>query len=521
MGARTRIAVLAGKATAGLLRALGRHATTLPGKVALAACPGLLSELSRDMAVVLVTGTNGKTTTTHLIAGMCDGLERRVLTNSGGANMTAGLVAAFVADCGRGGRPQSQVAVLECDEVYVRTAAKALQPRAIVVTNLFRDQLDRWGEVSHIRDVLREGLDAAPRAVAVLNADDSLVASLAAGRKVACVRYFGLGEAFATAEADSRAGEDVGKGVDGSAGKGVGNNAGKGSAVPVPLEGIVCLDCGDAFAFAWRTYGHLGAFRCPTCGFTRPVPDVEAVAPLDADAESATVEVRVDDASHRLHLALPGMFNLYNGLAALACAGVLGMDAAAAATVLAGINSSFGRMEAFACGDTPVRMILVKNPVGLDRALDYLVAADYPRVFFGLNDKTGDGTDISWIWDADLEGFFAGEGAGEGGKPVAQPAKPQVIGVFGTRAEDMALRLKYASADMGRLTLLADGNARHTPTDEYRPVADAIAADTSPVCILANYTAMYDLRTLLGERFGLRSMDVSNAGMHLRFPPER
>ena len=474
MGVRARIAVATGKATAGLLHALGHHATTLPGKVALAACPGLLGELSRDMDVVLVSGTNGKTTTTHLIAGMCSGAGRRVLTNSGGANMTAGLAAAFVADCGRGGRPQSQVAVLECDEAYVRTAAAALQPQAIVVTNLFRDQLDRWGEVSHIRDVLRAGLDAAPGAVAVLDADDSLVASLAKGHDAARVRFFGLGEAFAAG----------------------GAAAGEGGAVPVPLEGIVCPDCGDAFDFAWRTYGHLGAFRCPTCGFTRPVPDVEAVAPLAGDAESVTVEVRVDGAPQQLHLALPGTFNLYNGLAALACARVLGIDAASAAQALAGIDSSFGRMESFACSDTPVRMILVKNPVGLDRALDYLAEADYPRVFFGLNDKTGDGTDISWIWDADLEDFFAGESA-----------KPQVIGVFGTRAEDMALRLKYAGTDMARVTLLREESAHRTSADEYRPVVDSIAADPSPVCILANYTAMYDLRSLLGARFGLRSME--------------
>ena len=182
MGVRTGIAVLAGKATAGLLRLLGRHATTLPGKVALKLSPGLLGDLAAGMDVVLVTGTNGKTTTTHLVAGMCEGSGLEVLTNSGGANMTAGLASAFVADCA-GGKPRARAAVLECDEAYAKTAAAALNPRAIIITNLFRDQLDRWGEVTHTQDVLREALVAAPEAVAVLNADDSLVASLAEGRQ--------------------------------------------------------------------------------------------------------------------------------------------------------------------------------------------------------------------------------------------------------------------------------------------------------------------------------------------------
>ena len=481
MGARTRIAVLAGKAAAGMLRALGRHATTMPGAVALKICPSLLRDLSGETRVVLVTGTNGKTTTTHLIAGMCEGAGHSVLTNSGGANMTAGLAAAFVADCGRGGKPRAKVAVLECDEAYVRTAAKALQPQAIVVTNLFRDQLDRWGEVSHIRDVLQAGLDAAPQAVAVLNADDSLVASMAESRDGALVRLFGLGEAFAEKDGE-RAGDDS-----------AGTDAAGTDAVPVPLEGITCPRCGSALQFAWRTYGHLGRFACPGCGFTWVQPQVQAIEMRGEDDHGTAVAAAIDGNLRELHLALQGTFNLYNAMAALACAPALGISDDLAVSALAGVTSSFGRMETFTCGETPVRIILVKNPVGLDRALAFLGTAAYPRLFFGLNDKTGDGTDISWIWDANLEGFFAETGDGNGDSTTA---KPQVMGVFGTRAEDMALRLKYAGADMGRVVVL----------EGYPQVVDAITADSSPVCILANYTAMYDLRSLLGQRFGLGDM---------------
>ena len=211
------------------------------------------------------------------------------------------------------------------------------------------------------------------------------------------------------------------------------------------------------------------------------------------DDHGTAVTVAVDGNLRELHLALQGTFNLYNAMAALACAPALGIPDGLAVSALAGITSSFGRMETFACGETPVRIILVKNPVGLDRALAFLGTAAYPRLFFGLNDKTGDGTDISWIWDANLEGFFAETGDGNGD---ATTAKPQVMGVFGTRAEDMALRLKYAGADMGRVAVL----------EGYPQVVDAITADSSPVCILANYTAMYDLRSLLGQRFGLGDM---------------
>ena len=474
MGFRRALAQAAGKLTAAALHAVGRTGTVLPGKVALRIYPDFLRESSRGVRMVLVTGTNGKTTTTHLLAEMASEAGYPVITNAGGANMTAGLAAAFV----QGARPHAdaetrpQVAVLECDEAYLKEVAAALRPRAAVVTNLFRDQLDRWGEVTRTAALLREGLALAPEAVAVLNADDSLVAQLAEGRGAGAVRFFGLGEAF-TGEHQVAAAAN--------------------RSVSAPREGITCVRCGAPLAFSRTIYGHLGAFSCPACGYARPEADVEGTALLFADANGSRIRARIDGEDADVAVALPGTYNLSNALAALAACGALAIPRDAALASLARAQSSFGRMEEFACGKTPVRMILVKNPAGLDQALAYVRdSGECTRLFFGLNDKTGDGTDISWIWDADCEGFFAVHG----------PRLAEVA-VFGTRAEDMALRLKYAGrpADLVRS---ASGNGGERAM--YHAVDGAITASAAPVCVLANYTAMYDLRRTLGRKYRLRSM---------------
>ena len=486
MGARAKMAHAAGRAVAAALHALGRPGTTLPGKVALKLDPSFLADSARGVAVVLVTGTNGKTTTTHLLAETALTCGFSVVTNAGGANMTAGLAGAFVAEKRAGGR--RRMAVLECDEAYVRQVAGALTPAAIVVTNLFRDQLDRWGEVTRTLELLREGLDAAPGAVAVLNADDSLVASLAEGRADGSVRFFGLGEAFA--KADETTHVILSGGCEAPAAEGSSASA---AGIPAPKEGITCVKCGTPLAFAWTTYGHLGAFSCPTCGFSRPTPHVEGTAPLSGGAEGTRIRVLDGGETAELDLPLPATYNLYNALAALAAAEALGISRDDALAALARTDGSFGRMEAFTCGGTPVRMILVKNPVGLDQALAYVRdAGGYARLIFGLNDKTGDGTDISWIWDAECEGFFAACGAGL-----------TDVRAFGTRAEDMALRLKYAGAPEAVLRTIPWGGDEHAM---YDAVVGAITASPEPVCVLVNYTAMFDLRRELGKRYHLRSM---------------
>lgn len=505
MSMRRAIAVVAGKATAGMLRILGRGGTALPGRVALSVDGNLLRELSADMDVICVTGTNGKTTTTHLIAEVARLCGRKVLSNSAGANMTAGVTAAFVRNA-RLSKCPAQVAVLECDEAYLAPIARAVRPKAIVITNVFRDQLDRWGEVTRTVELLRAGVEAAPEALLVLNADDSLTACLGQGRDPQLVRYFGLGQAFAEGSTEA---VDASRGAceDGeatfSAGDSVATEAAtsisaptQGSVIPTPQEGIFCPTCGTPFAFSWKIYGHLGAFTCETCGYQRPEPWIEATKLVNETAEGSAALMRVarDEAQEELEvtLGLPGVFNLANAAATIGAISALGITPTEAAAALKNVATSFGRMESFLCGKTPVRMALVKNPVGMDRTLAYVAGARYTRLMFGLNDKTGDGTDISWIWDADFERFAE-----------AARDKVQDIATFGTRATDMALRLKYAGIPEAKVGTVIEGGDK----EAYLKVIEEIISSEEPVCLLLNYTAMFDLRRELGKRFRLRSME--------------
>ena len=439
---RLFLAIILCKLTRGVLRLLRRGGTALPGRVALRVCPDALRRLARGVDVALVTGTNGKTTTCRMLEQVLADGGAELFANRSGSNLRQGIAADFVANATLAGRPKKRAAVIECDEAAFRTVCGEVQPKAVVVTNIFRDQLDRFGEVTHTLASIRAGLEAAPDAVLCLNADCSLTSSLSLGLPNPML-FFGM---------DVHLGQDA-------------------AVTDAPR----CIRCGAAYEYDWRTFAHLGAFRCTECGYARREPDV-AVTEIGCAPGSAVLRAFGEDIPVRC--SIPGEYNLYNAAAAVCVAQALGTAPAAAAASLAHVQGGFGRMETFGLDGLQATMILVKNPAGCDRAISYVAEQQGDKLcVICLSDLTADGTDVSWIWDAAFETLTA-------------HCKRFIVS--GTRAEDMKVRLKYAGADEDAVKIIRG-------EDE---LIEAMRQDGAPVYILPTYTAMLPLRAVLSRLTG-------------------
>ncbi|NLW12274.1 MAG: DUF1727 domain-containing protein, partial [Clostridiaceae bacterium] len=386
------------------LRIAGRAGTALPGKSALKLQPKLLPLLTENRLVYLVTGTNGKTTTVRILCTILEEQGYNVITNPSGANLDSGLTTTLI-DHSKilKNTPDNKLAiVLEIDEAFFAKLAGSLNPTVIVVTNFFRDQLDRYGELQHTRDLIARGLDQT-EAQLVLCADDSLCASLARGREQRS-HFFGM---------DTSA-----------------MQPGKASGV---LESGFCTFCGSRYEYKSTAYGHLGDFICPSCGFARPHPELLFTAGADPDglvqAQQLNLSRITADGqalSVQARLSVPGIHNAYNASGAILAALLGGSDLDQLAQALPMASAAFGRMERFAVGKREVSLILVKNPVGMDRALEFVLAAeDFGSCMMLLNANDPDGRDVSWIWDVDFEDKL----------PQGR------IGISGIRRADLALRL--------------------------------------------------------------------------------
>ncbi|NCB50488.1 MAG: Mur ligase family protein [Clostridia bacterium] len=433
------LALILCKLTHFLLRLFGRGGTALPGKVALRICPDMLPRLSGNVKTVLITGTNGKTTTSRMTEKMIGDAGYSYFANRSGSNLERGIAAEFAANSTIFGKLKREYAVIECDEAAFRTVAGKINPVAVVVTNVFRDQLDRYGEVTHTLENIREGIKKIPGAVLCLNADCSLTASLADDVPNE-LRLFGMDVAL--------------------------ENGAEVSDAPR------CIRCGARYEYDYRTFAHLGSFKCPDCGYKRRNPAVSVARVQAFLQEGSQVDFRLDGELYPGYVGLPAAYNLYNAAAAVAAATAMGVPADDAVASLAEVKSGFGRMESFMLGDVRVKVILVKNPAGCDRALDYLAGlrGDFTAAFC-LNDNLADGTDVSWIWDAGFERLFA------------NGPRPKLI-VSGTRAEDMRLRLKYAGADENMVRLIRSD----------AELIQSAAQSKTPVYIMPTYTAMLPLR---------------------------
>jgi UDP-N-acetylmuramyl tripeptide synthase len=444
---RRTIAVLAGKATGALSRASGRGGgTTFPGDVARAIDPSVLRRLAGDLTggAVLVTGTNGKTTTSRLIAALLEGLPARIVANRAGANLIYGATAAAVAGAGFDGRLRADWGVFEIDEATLPAAVDEIQPKAVVVGNLFRDQLDRYGELELLAQTIQRALEKLPATShAILNADDPRVGEIGLGLRKAPIWYGLDDDRVALPE------------------------------LPHAADARTCPRCGASLDFRAVYFGHEGVYACPNGDFARPRPDLTA-----EDIELDGLDrIGLTAAGTRINVPLGGLYNVYNALAAFAAGGALGLEPDYMAERLRTASAAFGRQERFERDGRRFTMMLAKNPTGFNEIIREAERVSGRRFLIGLNDRIADGRDVSWIWDVDFE-LLAG--------------RADVIVPSGVRAHDLAVRLKYAGVE-----------AAGPPEPDLAVALDRLIAATpagGEGYLLCTYTAMLDLRALLVRR---------------------
>jgi len=441
----------AAKAVGALARRAGRGGgTSLPGKLLTRLEPHAIGLLAArlERGSVVVSATNGKTTTAAMLAAILERGGTRLVHNRAGANMAGGVASALAGAARRGGRELTgQLGLFEVDEFWLGPVVEELDPRALLLANLFRDQLDRYGELETIADRWAAVTAArARRGVLVLNADDPLVADL--GRGVPDPVYFGVDDdALAQPELQHAS------------------------------DSKHCRRCGAPYVYDAIYLGHLGHYHCERCGARRPVPTVTAAGVELNGTRSAAFTLATPAGTTRVKLPLPGLYNVYNALGAAALALALGAPLADVAGGLEAVRPAFGRAETVTLGGRETSILLVKNPAGANEVLRTLALEGAELDVLGiLNDRIADGRDVSWVWDADWE--------------LIAPRLRRMT-CAGTRAAELALRLKYAGADPERLRV----------QEELPAALDTALADGSgPLYALPTYTALLELRDLLARR---------------------
>ena len=366
---------------------------------------------------MVISATNGKTTTAAMAASVLERTGARLVHNHAGANMAGGVASALLDSAERRRSISGDLGLFEVDEFWLARVVEDLGPLVILLSNLFRDQLDRYGELESIADRWAEvvsGTGADTRLV--LNADDPLVADLGRASPAADgpqVSYFGVeDDTLALAELQHAA------------------------------DSKHCRRCGAAYRFEAIYLGHLGRYRCPSCGAGRPEPEVAARRVRLRGVRSASFDLHTPEGSARVDLPLPGLYNVYNALGAAALCRALGIPLPVIVAGLQTVAAAFGRSETIEVGGRPVSILLVKNPAGANEVLRTLtLEGGELDVHAVLNDGVADGRDVSWVWDADFE-LLAG--------------RVRRITCSGTRASELALRLKYAGVDPERLAVEPD-----------------------------------------------------------------
>jgi lipid II isoglutaminyl synthase (glutamine-hydrolysing) len=447
------------RAAGALSRRSGRGGgTTLPGRLLLRMAPDAISRLGARLedGSAIVSATNGKTTTARMLAAAMRAVGRVPVHNRAGSNMSWGVATALLEQPGTEG-------LFEVDEAWLPRIAAELEPRLIVLGNLFRDQLDRYGELERLADEWADLVEAvAGRTEFVLNADDPLIADLGRDRNLARrpgVSYFGIDDPSQALPELQHA-----------------------------FDAKHCRRCGAPYAYERAFVGHLGHYACPRCHADRPRPDVAATR-IDLEGmRGSRATVRAPGGEIELRLPLPGLYNVYNALAALTAAVRLGIPLEQAGRALGEMEAVFGRVETIAVADKAVSILLIKNPAGANEVLrTLLLEADAAGnghgldLWIALNDRIADGRDVSWVWDADFE-LLAG--------------RVRHVACAGTRAAEMAVRLKYAGLPPEAITVTEAID---------RSLDRALARADGQLYALPTYTALLELRTMLAKRGLARS----------------
>lgn len=453
---KTTLAITAGKLSAQLIQTLKvGSATSLPGKVALKLDGGLLKTLGQQIRhkTVSITGTNGKSTTAGLLSSLIEYGGFKVVHNQLGANMLPGITAALLKESSLFGALSTDYAVIEVDEASMPGVSKAMQQNLTVVTNLFRDQLDRYGELDTTAKLIQEGIRQSQGCLA-LNADDPMVASIGWYFPPERVIYYGV----------ERVDYPMAPSID--------------FPVGFPKEVTDCPLCQAPLLYQQVLYGHLGHYACPSCDFQRPKPQVQARC-IQIQATHSEVELAIEgNTLNPIYLRLPGLFNAYNLLAAVAAGNWLGLSPQGVEPTLETYQSIFGRAEKKEVDGKSLMILLIKNPIGATEVLKVVTADPKSRLAIIINDNYADGRDISWLWDAPFE-------------LLAKTRQP--IWVSGHRAEDMAVRLRYAGVPADLI---------HIQPEMMPAIHQGLAAlqPDETLYVLPTYTALLHISQVLGSR---------------------
>src|SRR5436190_19137565 len=438
------VEILLARAAAGLSRLAGAGGgTTVPGKLLWKLDPGAVDRLGARLGsgAALVSATNGKTTASAMAARIL-GSSVALAHNHSGANLVSGVASALLAS------PDAELGLFEVDEAALSEVARRLRPRALCLGNLFRDQLDRYGELELVAARWRETVSALPEGAAlVVNADDPQVGDLARSRPAAT---FGLDDPRHASPGLQHA-----------------------------ADSKWCVRCGTPYTYDAAYIGHLGAYRCEACGHARPPLDVAARRVELNGLDSVSFDLETPEGSRRVELGVPGLYNVYNALAAASLARALGAGLEAIVAGLQGFSAAFGRFERIALGERTLLVLLIKNPAGANEVVRTLVAGGAPELLvIALNDEIADGRDVSWIWDVDFEPLL-----GALGRLVAT----------GGRAAELALRFKYAGLPADRIEVVPELEQALDRGLELTPPGSELVA-------LPTYTAMLALRDLVARR---------------------
>lgn len=438
---KSLISIIAGKITIFLSKKLFKGGSNFPGRVSLKLNRKILKDISKNYKVILVTGTNGKTTTTSMISNIIKNNNLKVITNSTGANMLSGIVSCFVENY-KFFSKEFKYAVIEVDEANVKFITEHISPEIITITNLFRDQLDRYGEVYTTLDKILEGIKKVPNSTLVLNGDESLLGKLdLPNPKV----YYG----FNTSVNDN-------------------------NKIDVNADAKFCKFCKAPYSYAFITYNHLGNYYCDECGFKRD----ELKYSVDSILELTSNNSKITFNGNEVMLSQAGVYNIYNGLCAYAITKELHLNEEKIIESLGNQSSSFGRQESLTINDKEIKIILVKNPAGYNQAIDTLCLNKDPfSAAFLLNDNYADGRDVSWIWDVYFE------------KLTELELKD--VFISGIRMYDMALRLKIAGLN----------DESFIVNEDYEGLTNSVlASESNNIYILATYTAMINYRKYLHSK---------------------
>ncbi len=435
---RLLLAVWAAKLAALLGKLLGKKSSSTPGEIALKICPDLIERLKGNIKgkVFVTCGTNGKTTTNNLL---CLALEKsgyNVLCNKVGANMISGVANVFALSCNLFGKFSADYACFEIDEAYAVKVFDKIIPDVMIITNLFRDQLDRYGEIDITKELLNKAIDKCGNSIIVLNGDDPLSTGLGKRRKN--VKYFGISEKVLE-QTDS------------------------------VKEGKFCSECKAELEYNYYHYSQLGDYYCPVCGYKRPEIDYNATGVNTKDGIEFVV-----NGKDKLKLAYRGFYNIYNVLAVYSAISASGVKIKEFSKLFDDYKPQIGRMEEFYIGK-PVILNLAKNPAGFNQAIMTLCEDKRKKdVIISVNDYPSDGQDVSWLWDVDFEKVY--------------DENTNLLITSGRRVYDLTLRFKYSNINVDLYT----NNIREA-------IEKCAESNSEAVYVLVNYTELFKAQNILVE----------------------